>query len=147
MTFLKVLVSSILILVNQGTLKSEKIRIKLAEYNYTFIPQHKCRDTFFTKIEGNRFLKIYLFSCKGQMNVECYNEDSVIIEKGSYENSLDLLKNYYFANNATEHKTKIKVANYYQPLRNGIWYFYNEGKLVFKRIYDGGIVVDSAKTK
>jgi hypothetical protein len=145
----KVLASAILILLNQGPLMPQKTRIKVAEYNYTFIPQRQqCRDTFFAKIEGNRFLKIYLFSCKGSMNLECYNKDSVIIEKGPYESSLDLLKSYYYANDVTEHRAKIKVASYYQPLRNGTWYFYNEkGNLTLQKNYKDGIVVDSLKVQ
>ncbi|KYP16241.1 MAG: hypothetical protein A1D16_20050 [Flavihumibacter sp. CACIAM 22H1] len=121
-----------------------RYRIRLQEYSYTFIPQGKCRDTLFTKLDQGKSIKIYLFDCKGKMNVECFNKDSILIEKGSYVNSLDLLKSYYYAIDATRSKTTIKVSSYYHPLRNGVWYYYDDlGEPLLNKIYDRGIVIDS----
>ena len=146
--FANLILVSLLVFQNQNY-GLEKYRIKLIEYNYTFIPQAKCRDTLYGNIDHNNFLKIYLNNCKGNCDVECYNKDSVIVEKGSYINSLDLLKSYYYALDASQtSKTEIKVISYYQPLRNGVWYFYNDsGRLFLNKIYNNGILIDSLAAK
>ena len=148
MLFSRFLLASILLIINQHGSDGVKYRIKLAEYNYTFIPQGRCSDTLVGNIEGSKFIKIFLFDCKGKMNVECFNKDSILLEKGSYINSLDLLKSYYYASDASRSKTTVKIISYYQPLRDGIWYFYDEkGKLVLNKMYEKGIAIDSAAAK
>jgi len=127
--------------------------IKLIEYNYIFVPSQKCTDTLSgTTIDGKK-LKIYLFDCKGKMIIECFNKKSILIEKGAYINSLDLLKNYSYAIAVGRHinpkkRVTIEVNSYYQPLRNGIWCFYKDnGKLYKKKNYNKGIVIDSILIK
>jgi hypothetical protein len=121
--------------------------VKLNEYKYTFIPR-ECKGDFSVVILGGRKLKIHLIDCKGKMNLECYDRSLELIEKGSYINSLDLLKSYYYAvsigkNIDRQHNVSIKISSYYQPLRDGVWYFYNHRRLVMKKKYNAGILIDS----
>jgi hypothetical protein len=128
-------------------------RIYLEEYKYTLVSQGKCIDTFSAKISRDRTITIHLLSCKGQMNIECYNKNLILMEMGSYINSLDLLKKYVdlvtfdqrYPNN---HKVTIGIYSYYQPLRDGTWRFYNdEKKLYMQKNYKKGVLIDSIMVK
>ncbi len=127
-------------------------RIKLNEYDYMFFPNSKCIDTISAKISSGYKIKLYLFDCKGKMKVECFNKKSILIEKGSYSNSLDLLKKYVYAikvgTGNGKKKAVLKVLSYYQPLRTGIWLFYTDrGKLRMRKRFEKGILLDSLVIK
>jgi len=128
-------------------------RIYLEEYKYTLVYDGKGINAFSAKISGDRTIIIHLLSRKGQMNVECYDKDLVLIEKGAYSNSLDLLKKYvdlvtFDDRYPGNHKAAIGVYSYYQPLRNGIWSFFDKRKKMYmKKNYIKGILIDSLVVK
>ncbi len=139
----KILFFAILIqLITSSFYRSEKkISIYLEEYNYYFTPQKNgCVDTILKKLEDGRVLKIFLFECMGKMRIECFRAN-IKIEEGDYINSLDLLKKYSYGINGVTGKKMIRVREYYQPLRSGVWFFYNnKGQLEFKKYYEKGVL-------
>ena len=115
--------------------------IYIEEYNYTFTPQKICIDTLSAKLDDGRELKIFLSECEGKMHIICFKRNKKV-EEGDYISSLDLLKKYIFVSNGRSGKTSIKVKEYYQPLRSGVWQFYNQrGVEVTKKIYERGVLV------
>ncbi len=126
--------------------EKEKYRIKIADYGYTFIPQ-QVNATIWGRLDDTRLLKIYVKSYRGEMHIKCFSKDSVLIEQGNYINSLELLVSYKYVIDGTTLKQRISVVKYYQPLRNGVWDFYNSSGIIFlKKKYDAGILIDSIPT-
>ncbi|MBW7943714.1 MAG: hypothetical protein H3C64_15360 [Candidatus Kuenenia stuttgartiensis] len=139
---MKILTILLLVILSiSGEVQNGKYRIKVEEYDLTLIPK-SCRDSIFKKDEQNNlFFKIFLKDCKGAMKLECYNlSDSTLKEKGEYTSSLALLSSYISSVNGTTGETKILVSKYYQPLRDGIWEFYDSAGIKSK-IYKRGILV------
>ena len=93
-------------------------------------------------LDDGRIIFIKLLDCKGKSMVTCY-KGKTKVEEGAYCNSLDLLKRYTTSVNGVSLKSHIRVYEYYQPLRNGIWQFYDQsGKNVTKRVmYNKGVEV------
>lgn len=123
-----------------GTQKGH-YRIKLKEYDITLIPNN-CKDSIL-KIDqlNNRFFKIFLKDCKGALKLECYRlADSLLQEEGSYISSLALLSSYTNSVNPTTGETKVAVSKYYQPLRNGVWRYYDYSG-IRTETYKRGVVV------
>ncbi len=92
------------------------------------------------------FVKITLYDVKGRMHLEYFSKDSIIMETGNYLNSLDLLKKYSYATSPAG--TFIYVTEYYEPLRNGIWRFYDStGMFKDSIFYERGVKANSAMKK
>ena len=122
---------------NYGT---GRYRIELPEYKLTIVPD-SCNQVITKKDQQNhKYYIINLKSCQGKMSLECYNsQDSALLEKGNYIASLDLLKSYGNGLDIATGRTTIQVIKYYQPLKDGIWYYYNSNG-VTKKIYKCGIL-------
>ena len=73
-------------------------------------------------------MSIDLFECKGRMNFKVFNSKKKMIVQGSYINSLDTLKKYSTSRSAINGNKRIKVLSYFQPLPDGVWKYYSEGK-------------------
>lgn len=82
------------------------------------------------------FFKLVLFDGRGKSYFEVYKNNK-LFEKGYFENSLDTLKKYSVSIGGIRDK-KIKVIQYFQPLKNGIWLETVKGKVVRKK-YNMGI--------
>ena len=117
-------------------------RIRLPEYDITFIPT-KQNEIRTISTNDNRFVKIHLYNAKGKMDLEYYNADSSLLEKGSYVESIELLKAYSIGISATTQKRQMEVVTYFQPLRHGKWEFFKSGKLEYYLTYNKGIKIDS----
>ena len=117
-----------------------KTAVYLKEYDYTFTPQKEgCVDTLKEKLDDGRELKITLSDCKGQMHLECYKKGAKV-EEGDYTNSLALLKKYVNRIDGITGRLKIKTVEFYQPLRAGVWLFYDKkGCVIRKEIYVNGV--------
>jgi hypothetical protein len=118
-------------------------RIKIEEYKLVIVPDSCKQNITETDEPNNRYFKLQLKSCKGAMHLECYNlKDSTLREKGTYISSLDLLKSYEKVYNLTKHKTEVIVSKYYQPLRDGNWYYYDSaGNIIKKEVYNKGVLI------
>lgn len=121
-------------------------RIRLVEYDITFIPTKKNEFRSFT-LDDSSYIKIHLYNERGSMLLERYTPDSILSERGNYVESLDLLKTYTIAVNATSQRSRMEVSKYFQPLRNGKWEFFKEGKAQYYIIYSKGIKIDSVISK
>ena len=119
---------------------SRKVSIYINEYDYSFTPQkNDCIDTLVKMTNDGRELKIILFDCKGKMHLECFKNRKKI-EEGDYSNSLDLLKKYINTIDGITGVQRVKVYEFYQPLRLGVWSFYDgNGKLLRKEVYKEGV--------
>lgn len=132
--------------------KNITYEIYLEDYRYTFLPNEKCNDTLIDTLGNGHIIKLNLFNCMGQIDLECYYKNS-LLEKGAYCASLGMLKKYsyfkmYIPDKYPGHvKSFFKIISFYQPLRDGIWCFYNDGRLYMKKNYDKGILVDSIMIK
>ena len=75
------------------------------------------------------------------MIIEVYSKN-LLKEKGKYINSLDLLKKYdsrvTYNRKKNKYISEIIVKEYYQPLRDSIWFFYYNDSIIAK-IYNKGI--------
>lgn len=121
---------------------SSTVKIKILEYRLNFYPAN-CDSTYNFRINQGRHLSINLMNCFGRMEVMCLDDADHIVEKGNYVNSLGLLKEYRTQIEASSLKKTITVVAFYQPLRDGTWFFYNtNGRLIKKIKYNKGIVVD-----
>jgi hypothetical protein len=81
------------------------------------------------------FFRVVLFDARGKSYFEAYKNNK-LYEKGYLENSLDTLKKYTVSIGGV-HDKKVKVIQYFQPLKNGLWYETVKGKLVKKRYHMG----------
>ena len=117
--------------------------VYIKEYNVYLYPDNGCSKRYTLKANDSTTLKVNLSSCKGSMMVEVYFKD-MLIEKGKYINSLDLLRKYdnrvSYNRKKNKHISEIIVSEYYQPLRDSVWLFYNHDS-VSRKVYNRGIEV------
>lgn len=101
-----------------------------------------CHDTLTEFTRDNKKIVIHLLDCMGQMDIKVY-KGGKLIEEGCYVKSLDTLKRYVYKNALGGGGKEITVGQYFQPLRNGVWIFYNQKGQVLKRVtYLNGIQVE-----
>jgi len=87
-------------------------------------------------------------TCKGKMQLEIFSKlDTTLIAKGEFIESLDTLKHYVsdFIIGYDDAE-KINVYSYFQPLKEGVWFYYDEnGQLLRKEEYKRGIKISESK--
>lgn len=84
-------------------------------------------------------ISYYITDTMGAGTVEIYSLDSVLIAKGSYINSLGVLREYAIDYNIETGECKTTILDYYRPLKDGVWYYYNnKGLLIKKEYYSNG---------
>jgi len=72
---------------------------------------------------------------------KCYCErylNGKLYQKGNFESSIDTLKRYVSGRDLTGKLSSIKVQRYFEPLKNGEWVTYKNGKEI-KEVYILGI--------
>lgn len=123
------------------TFDSKFKRIIIEEYpGATIFPEKCSKQDINCDLYDHRYLKITLFDYRGKMHLQCYSQDSVLREEGDYVNSLALLKKYSSFYVSGTSKIIISVIEYYQPLRNGSWIFYDStGRKTDSAFYMTGI--------
>jgi hypothetical protein len=95
-----------------------------------------CYDT--VVITKNKLFRFYLINEKGEMLFEIIENKKIII-KGKYSNSLDVFKEYGESFDLNGN-SKIIVADYYYPLKDSVWTFYDyKTKKSRQKKYDKGI--------
>jgi hypothetical protein len=96
----------------------------------------------FNEVVGHYQIKGTLETCKGRMSIEVFVEDSILFCKGGYLESLDTLKAYTQSFYLDEDKTVIEVFKYFEPLKEGDWYFYDgKGNFLRREEYKRGIKI------
>lgn len=119
---------------------SSQIDIYLKEYK-TYITPTKCKDSIVQYIKDSSFVKINLLNCEGKMNIKEFDRNGTLLVIGQYRTSLDTLKEYVDVFNIFGDITAIKVNKYFQPLRDGIWTFYENGIIKRKERYRQGLLI------
>jgi hypothetical protein len=118
-----------------------QVPIRIKEYGI-FFTAIKCQDELKIPLQkDNQYALINLFDCKGAMHIDIFNGKNKI-ESGSYINSIDTLKEYVTKTNiGINTKSEIIVKRYFQPIRDGEWFYYNKlGHVYKKENYVKGII-------
>lgn len=136
--------SSLLVIAQEQT----KIPIRYEEYRYYYILKNSNKDTVFLKRKLDSLtLNIQLYSDMGASYVKVIKTNcGEIVEEGAYVNSLDILKRYARTFDPITYISKTIVESYYEPLRNGEWKIYKNGKLNEIILYDKGMQIKKQKT-
>lgn len=127
----------IFVLIMKGNSQTD---IYLKEYKIYFTPK-KCKDSTTQYLKDSSFIKINLFSCKGKMNIKEFDRNGTLLATGQYEASLDTLKEYVDVFDLLGELKEIKVYKYFQPIKNGIWIYYENGEIKKKEKYRRGILL------
>ena len=122
-------------------LNAQKTKIELKYFNISFYP-NKCIDTFRTKIPSGQLkgdsISIFLNSCMGECKFIVTNRNDKIILSGNYSNSIDTLKSYKFTKfmgkPKDEYHYRVILMKHFEPLKSGIWIFYNSDRKIVKSI-------------
>jgi hypothetical protein len=87
-------------------------------------------------------LQIVLRTYQGSSYVKLYRGDTLIVE-GSYVNSLGILRGYSVSRTTdTVRNAEISLIEYYSPLKNGKWKFYQpSGQIAHTDLYDRGVFI------
>jgi hypothetical protein len=116
-------------------------RIIIKEYpGGTVLPTKSRNEILFAELFDGRYIKTKIYDYRGKMYLWCYSKDSVLLEKGGYINSLALLRTQAVGWGLAGTKNQVIVIEYYEPLRNGKWFFYDStGQLNDSCFYSKGI--------
>lgn len=128
-----------------GNIFSQAIKYKIFfdDYNLTIIRTTKLKSFVTYKID-NGYVKIMLLTKKGESLLEEYNKDSVLVKKGQYVGSLDLLKSYAISVDPNPpYSEKVYVYAYYEPLKTGKWFYYSNDKIIKEEIWEKGILIST----
>lgn len=101
----------------------------------------KCNDVITKYLNDSSHLKIKLYDCRGKMDLEKFDKMGNLVLKGNFENSLDTLKHYIVQFSAIDLSEKIIVHKYFEPLKEGVWIYYKDGKEMRREKYKAGILV------
>lgn len=128
------------------TINSNQVRrIVVKEYpGATLLPTGAKNAILFSELFDGRYIKARIYDYRGKMYLWCFSKDSVLQEKGAYINSLGLLRKQIVTWGAAGAKSRVVISEYYEPLRNGKWFFYDStGKLKDSCYYSKGIKLDT----
>lgn len=122
---------------------SEIVQVYLKEFDTYFLPD-SCQCKMIIKMPGKEGeLRVDLQSCTGMMTVKQINSVGEIVVEGKYAPSLDTLKKYSIGKSAITGLREVTILNYFQPLPDGIWNFFNEDSTAKKIRYAVGIEVEN----
>lgn len=119
---------------------SSQIDIYLKEYK-TFITPGKCKDSLIHYNHDSSYVAIQLFNCKGAMSIKEFDRHGTLVAAGQYQASLDTLKEYVDKFNLSGELMDVTVLRYFQPLRDGVWIFYEKGLPVRQERYKRGVLI------
>jgi len=119
---------------------SSQIDIYLKEYK-TYITPAKCKDSLIHYNKDSSYVKIDLFNCKGKMSIKELDRHGTLVATGQYQASLDTLKQYVDRFNLSGDLMDVTVGRYFQPLRDGVWIFYENGLPARQERYKRGVLI------
>jgi len=104
-----------------------------------YLEVNKVPDTIKSKLSNGEYIEVELEDCKGAMKIKVSDEEYYIRIIGRYSNSLDIFKHYVYYIEPVTLKEEIKVEEYYYPLKDGTWKYYNKKAELVKEVsYDMG---------
>ena len=116
----------------------KQISIYFSEYDLTILEIPKLGDTLKYNKSNKEDFKFIFYNKKGKCYCERYINKK-LYEKGCYESSIDTLKRYIYGHNWKGKSSPIKIKKYFEPLKNGEWILYKDGKRT-KEVYTMGIL-------
>jgi hypothetical protein len=114
--------------------------IYLQDYKIYIAPK-KCKDSIMQYLVDSSSVKINLLNCKGKMNIKEFDRSGVLLVTGQYEGSLDTLKEYVDVFDIFGELKAIEVHKYFQPIKNGVWTYYENGAVKKKEKYNLGVLI------
>jgi len=114
------------------------VPIIFSDYGVQINSIEKLGDTVYYEKSSIEKFKFVFYDSMGK----CYCERFVkgkIFQKGSYENSLDTLKQYVSGRTNHGITTPITIRSYFEPLKNGLWITYQNNKEI-KEEYIMGVL-------
>ncbi|TWF41701.1 hypothetical protein FHW36_103505 [Chitinophaga polysaccharea] len=108
----------------------------------------KSSDTMTIKEGETYYLRMLLISCKGKMYFERHRvSNGSMVFSGRYTDAVKLDTVHGWAVNPVTGKRHRDTSTWYQPIRTGIWKYYNkEGMLLKEEEYVNGKLIRSGKT-
>ncbi len=119
----------------------ESILIHYKDYDVQIRHVKAFGDTIRYNRSSTEDFKVVIFSSMGKSYLERYVYGK-LVESGHYENSLDTLKRYVGSRDLNGDHGPIKVRKYFEPLKNGTWLTYKNGRVIKKQTYLLGISQD-----
>ena len=133
-----------IVLFPSSDIKNNIRRIIIKEYpGGTILPTKKSNEVLYADLYDGRYIKAHVHDYRGKMYLQCYSSDSILLEEGNYNNSLTMLKKQVTGLASGESENRVLIIEYYEPLRNGRWLFYDSltGKLKDSLFYKNGILI------
>src|SRR6185437_9612961 len=132
LSFLVLYTSSITLISAQSNCYCSNL-IKIPEFNLYLNWLNINNDTII-KISGNKEVRLHFFSCQGDNYFQELDSNHKKIMEGTFCKSLDTLKEYFIAINPSDpYDEKTEIMKYFEPLKSGIWLYYNEKQEIYKK--------------
>jgi hypothetical protein len=91
-------------------------------------------------VDSSKAIRVYNFNKLGRLDFIILDNSHRIMMKGHYIESIALLSDYVYVRKLNG-KLALQVRKFYQPIRNGFWYYFDEsGKVYLKEKYIEGIL-------
>lgn len=117
-----------------------QIDIYLRDFKINMTPK-KCNDQRVIYLPDSSYIKVNLINCKGKMTIQQFDHGGLLILRGEYSASLDTLKEYASEYDLFGDLTKIKVHKYFEPLKNGVWFYYQNSQISRREEYKKGVLI------
>lgn len=105
------------------------IPVYIREFGVEIRQIDKLGDTLFYNKSSKENFKFIFYDVKGKCYCERYINGK-LYQKGNYESSLDTLKRYVSGRDLNGLSSAITVQMYFEPLKNGEWNTYKNGKQI-----------------
>jgi hypothetical protein len=122
---------------------SVMLQVYLKEFDVFFLPNSCKGKQSIELIGGLGRLDAEIEDCRGKMKISQFDTLGTLMVQGYYINSLDTLKKYSIGKSAIDGSRHIHVLEYFQPLADGVWRYYANGKEPIKKIYKEGVLFNS----
>lgn len=112
--------------------------IYFSEFEIYLTPQ-KCTDTLKYFFGDSSYILVKLYDCNGASSFVIYDSKNDIKASGYYAKSIDTLKKYVSVYDYNGDLLRIEVLKYFEPLKEGSWFYYENRKLVRSERYKLGV--------
>ncbi len=119
--------------------QDDSVLIWFRQYGVQIRSIERLGDTIDYKVSSKEHFKFVFFDTRGKSYCERFRSGK-LYEQGYFENSLDTLKVYVSSRDLNGNHSPVRVQKYFEPVKNGIWKIYSNGKVVKTETYTmGGI--------
>lgn len=121
-------------------LNKEPLKVYLKEFSIYFTPD-SCEGKNVIDLLTNTKIIANFQNCKGTMIFKQYDVDGNLLLEGAYQATRDTLKKIFTSRSAVSDEKRRSVGYYYQPLPEGVWIYYRNGKKIQTKHYLNGVLV------